>query len=127
MDIPDPISFLNRFGTNQRSVVQVMSRQSMPKNHVFHKNHKVPFSNMQFLTLFKTNQNMPISSLFFEINQYISISTSSLLNSHIDTLPQFIKITISSFYPTSPKWLKLKHIDISYTLPHTNSQQHKFQ
>ena len=44
MDIPNPISFINRFGTNQRSVVQVMSRQSMPKNHVFIQNHKVPFS-----------------------------------------------------------------------------------
>ena len=69
MDIPDPISFLNRFGKKQRSVVQVMSHQSMPKNHVFHKNHKVPFSNKPFPTLFKINQNMPFSSLFFEINQ----------------------------------------------------------
>ena len=36
MDFPDPIWFLNRFGTKQRSVVQVMSCQIMPKNHVFH-------------------------------------------------------------------------------------------
>ena len=102
MDIPDPISFLKRFGTKQRSVVQVMSHQSMPKNHIFHKNHKVPFANKPFPTLFKINQNMPFSSLFFEINQYISNSTSSLLNSHIDTLPQFTKSLSHHFNPLHP-------------------------
>ena len=79
-----------------------MSRQSMPKNHVFHKNHKVPFSNMPFPTLFKINQNMPFSSLFFEINQNMSISTSSLLNSHIDTSPQFTKSLSHHFNPLYP-------------------------
>ncbi|RTK55690.1 hypothetical protein DRJ73_15165, partial [Enterococcus faecalis] len=53
MDIPDPISFLNRIGTNQRSVVQVMSRQSMPKNHIFIQNHKVPFSKQAIFNSFQ--------------------------------------------------------------------------
>ena len=45
---------------------------------------------------------MPISSLFFEINQNILKSTSSLLNSHIDTLPQSTKSLSHHFNPLHP-------------------------
>ena len=91
MDIPDPISFLNRFGRKQRSVVQVMSRQSMPQNHVSIQNHKVPFSKQAIFNSFQNQSKHANFSLFFEINQNIPKSTSSLLNSHINTLPQFTK------------------------------------
>ncbi|QHO46845.1 uncharacterized protein DS421_6g191170 [Arachis hypogaea] len=55
MDIPDPISFLNRFGTKRRSVVQVMSRQSMPKTMFFIQNHKVPFAKQAIFNSFQNH------------------------------------------------------------------------
>ena len=67
-----------------------------------YKTIKCHFQNKPLSTLFKTNQNMPISSLFFEINQNTSNSTSSLLNSHIDTLPQHTKSLSHHFSPLHP-------------------------
>ena len=73
MDIPDPISFLNRFGTNQRSVVQVMSRQSMPKNHVFHTKPQSAIFKTSHFQLFsksiKTCQFHPFSLKSIKIYQ----------------------------------------------------------
>ena len=73
-----------------------------PKTIFSYKTTKCQFQNKPFPTLFKTNQNMPSSSRFFEINQNISNSTSSLLNSHIDTLPQFTKSLSHHFNPLHP-------------------------
>ena len=83
MDIPDPISFLNRFGTNQRSVVQVMSRQSMPKNHVFIQNHKAPFSKQATFNSFQ-NQSKHANFIPFLWNQskYIKFNITPLQLTH---------------------------------------------
>ena len=100
MDIPDPISFLNRFGTNQRSVVKVISRQSMPKNHVFIQNHKVPFSKQATFNSFQNQSNMPISTLLFEIIQNVPKSTTShpqLTHWHFTKIPK----TTSNHFNTS--------------------------
>ena len=91
MDIPDPISFLNRFGTKQRSVVQVMSRQSMPKNHVFIQNHKVPFSKQVTFNSFQ-NQSKHANFIPFLWNQskYIkfNIKPPQLTHWHFTTIYQ---------------------------------------
>ena len=69
MDIPDPISFLNRFGTKRRSVVQVMSRQSVPKNHIFIQNHNMPFSKQTIFNSFQ-NQSKHVNFIPFLWNQF---------------------------------------------------------
>ena len=128
MDFPDLISFLNRFDTKQRSVVQVMSHQSMPKNHVFHKNHKVPFSNMSFSTLFKTNQNMPFSSLSlksiktYQI-QHQASSTHTLTLYH--KLPKSLSHHFNPLHPngSNPNTLTYHILFLMPILNNTNSNK----
>ena len=62
-----------------------MSRQSMSKNHIFIQNHKVPFLKQAIFNSFQNQSKHANFSLFFEINQNIPKSTSSLFNSHVDT------------------------------------------
>ena len=82
--------------TEIRSPSYVPSKYAQ-KSYFSYKTTKCHFQNKPFPTHFKINQNMPISSLFFEINWNVSNSTSSLLDSHIDTLPQFTKLLSRHF------------------------------
>ena len=110
MDIPDPISFLNRFGTKQRSVVQVMSRQSMPKNHVFHTipQHAIfKTSHIQlFLKSIKTCQFHPFSLKSIKIYQIQHQASSThtltlyhnLQNHYLIILTHFTQVAQTQTY-----------------------------
>ena len=89
MDIPDPISFLNRFGTKQRSVVQVMSRQSIPKNNVFYtKSQSAIFKTSHFQLFSKSTKTCQFQPFLKSIKMYQN-QHQAILNSHIDILPNF--------------------------------------
>ena len=92
MDIPDPISFLNRFGTKQRSVVQVMSRQSMPKNHIFHTKPQSAIFKTSHFQLFsksiKTCHFHPFSLKSIKIYQIQHQASSTHTLTHYHKLPK---------------------------------------
>ena len=93
MDIPDPISFLNKFGTKRGSVVQVMSRQSMPKNHIFHtKPQSAIFKTSHFQLFSKSTKTCQFQPFLKSIKMYQN-PHQAILNSHIDTLPKIPKTT----------------------------------
>ena len=110
MDIPDPISFLNRFGTKQRSVVQVMSRQSMPKNHVFHTKPQHAIFKTSHIQLFsksiKTCHFHPFSLKSIKIYQFQHQASSThtltlyhkLQNHYLIILTHFTQVAQTQTY-----------------------------
>ena len=127
MDIPDPISFLNRIGTKQRSVVQVMSHQSMPKNHIFHKNHKVPFSKQAISNSFqksiKTCHSHPFPLKSIKIHQFQHQASSTHTLTLYHKLQNYYLIILTHFTQvaqTQTYW----HIIYSSSC---QFQQHQFQ